>query len=206
MILFVGLGNPGSKYAGNRHNIGFMAVDEIIRRHNLPVPRRRFQGEVSEGRLGGEKVLLLKPTTFMNESGRAVAEAASFYKIEPQNIIVFHDELDLDPGRMRVKTGGGTAGHNGLKSIGNHVGQGFRRVRLGIGHPGRDRVLSYVLKDFAKADNDWLEPLIDAVADHAPLLADGQDATFANKVHLAINPEKSAKPDTAKQSPDKKDK
>lgn len=206
MILFVGLGNPGSKYAGHRHNIGFMAVDEIIRRHNLPAPRRRFQGEVSEGRLGGEKVLLLKPTTFMNESGRAVAEAAGFYKIAPEDIIVFHDELDLEPGRMRVKTGGGTAGHNGLRSIGSHVGPGFRRVRLGIGHPGRDKVLSYVLKDFAKADSDWLEPLLDAVADHAPLLADGQDATFANKVHLAINPEKSAKTDTAKQSPDKKDK
>ena len=193
MKLFVGLGNPGPKHAGNRHNIGFMAVDAIIRRHSLPAPRRRFQGEVSEGRLGGEKVLLLKPHTYMNESGRSVGEAANFYKIEPDDIVVFHDELDLDPGKMRVKTGGGTAGHNGLKSIGRFIGPDFHRVRLGIGHPGRDRVLSYVLKDFAKADADWLDPLIDAIADHAPLLADGQDATFANKVHLAINPEKAGK-------------
>ncbi len=190
MILLVGLGNPGAKHAHNRHNIGFMAVDEIIRRHAFSASRSRFQGDVSEGRLGGEKVLVIKPTTYMNESGRSVAEAANFYKVEPQDIVVFHDELDLDPGRMRVKTGGGTAGHNGLRSIERFLGKEFRRVRLGIGHPGRDRVLSYVLKDFARSDADWLEPLIDAVAEHAEHLARGEDATFANRVHLTLNPEK----------------
>lgn len=190
MKLFVGLGNPGPGHAGNRHNIGFMAVDAIIRRHGLPAPRRRFQGEASEGRLGGEKALFLKPHTYMNESGRSVREASNFYRIEPDDIVVFHDELDLDPGKMRVKTGGGTAGHNGLRSIGRFVGPDFHRVRLGIGHPGRDRVLSYVLRDFARADSVWLDPLIDAVAEHAPLLTGGRDATFANRVHLAVNPEK----------------
>lgn len=190
MILFVGLGNPGAKHAHNRHNIGFMAVDEIIRRHAFAPARSRFQGDVSEGRLGGEKVLAVKPTTYMNESGRSVAEAASFYKIDPHDIVVFHDELDLDPGRMRVKTGGGTAGHNGLRSIERFLGKEFRRVRLGIGHPGRDRVLSYVLKDFARSDSVWLDPLIDAVAEHAEYLARGEDATFANRVHLTLNPEK----------------
>ncbi len=188
MILFVGLGNPGAKHAHNRHNIGFMAADEIIRRHGFSAARSRFQGDVSEGRLGGNKVLVVKPTTYMNESGRSVAEAANFYKIEPHDIVVFHDELDLDPGRMRVKTGGGTAGHNGLRSIERFLGKEFRRVRLGIGHPGRDRVLSYVLKDFVRSDSEWLDPLIEAVADHAEYLARGEDATFANRVHLTLNP------------------
>lgn len=188
MILFAGLGNPGAKYAGNRHNIGFMAVDAIIRRHGFSAPRRRFQGEICEGVLDGVRVLALKPMTFMNESGRSVGEAAAYYRLEPQQIVVFHDELDLDPGRVRVKQGGGTAGHNGLRSIDRHIGPNFRRVRLGIGHPGRDRVLSHTLKDFAKAEHVWLDPLLEAVADYAPLLAAGHDQTFANKVHLALNP------------------
>lgn len=189
MIIFVGLGNPGPKYAGHRHNIGFMAVDEIVRRHGFSQPRARFQGEVSEGRLGGEKVLVLKPMTFMNESGRSVGEVVNFYKLSAQDVVVFHDELDLEPGKMRVKTGGGTAGHNGLRSIDRFIGSGFRRVRLGIGHPGKDKVLSFVLKDFAKSDAQWLDPLIDAIADNAEYLARGEDPTFANKVHLALNPE-----------------
>jgi len=188
MILFAGLGNPGAKYAGNRHNIGFMAVDAIIRRHGFAAARRRFQGEICEGVLDAERVLVLKPQTFMNESGRSVGEAAAFYKLEPAQVVVFHDELDLDPGKVRVKTGGGLAGHNGLRSIAAHMGPDFRRVRLGIGHPGRDRVLAHTLKDFSTAERQWLDPLLDAVARYAPLLATGHDATFANKVHLALNP------------------
>ncbi len=189
MILFVGLGNPGPSHAGNRHNIGFMAVDEIVRRHGFSGWRERFHGAVSEGRLGAEKVLALKPMTFMNLSGQAVGEAMRFYKLHPRDVFVFHDELDLEPGRMRVKTGGGAAGHNGLRSIASHIGPDFHRVRLGIGHPGDKRAVhSYVLKDFAKADADWLEPLIAAVADNAALLADGEASRFANKVHLALHP------------------
>src|SRR5690606_9040657 len=177
MILFAGLGNPGAKYAGNRHNIGFMAVDAIIRRHGFAAARRRFQGEICEGVLDAERVLVLKPQTFMNESGRSVGEAAAFYKLEPAQVVVFHDELDLDPGKVRVKTGGGLAGHNGLRSIAAHMGPDFRRVRLGIGHPGRDRVLAHTLKDFSTAERQWLDPLLDAVARYAPLLATGHDAT-----------------------------
>jgi PTH1 family peptidyl-tRNA hydrolase len=190
MILLVGIGNPGEKYARNRHNIGFMAADAIIRRHSFAAPRARFQGIVSEGVLGDEKAIVLKPTTYMNESGRAVGEAMRFYKIEPADVIVFHDELDLAPANLRIKTGGGTAGHNGIRSIAAHIGPDFRRVRIGIGHPGeKERVLSAVLGDFSKAEmKDWVEPLIEAIADAAPLLADGKDATFANKVHLALNP------------------
>lgn len=189
MILFVGLGNPGPAYAGNRHNIGFMAVDEIARRHGFTPWRSRFQGLAAEGRLGADKVLALKPQTYMNRSGQAVGEAMRFYKLAPDAVIVFHDELDLAPGRMRVKTGGGVAGHNGLRSIAAHIGPDFRRVRLGIGHPGDKRLVhSWVLKDFAKAEADWVAPLIDAVAEHAGLLADGQASSFANKVHLAVNP------------------
>ncbi|MCK1737393.1 aminoacyl-tRNA hydrolase [Bradyrhizobium sp. 138] len=187
MRLFVGLGNPGAKYARNRHNIGFMAVDEIARRHGFAPWRRRFQGETSEGTLGTERVILLKPTTYMNESGRAVQEAASFFKIAPGDVTVFHDELELPPGKVRVKIGGGIAGHNGLRSISAHIGNDYRRVRLGIGHPGvKEMVHGHVLSDFAKADNDWVATLCEAVAEHAGLVAKGTDATFANRVHLAM--------------------
>jgi peptidyl-tRNA hydrolase, PTH1 family len=187
MRLFVGLGNPGAKYARHRHNIGFMAVDEIARRHSFAPWRRRFQGETSEGTLGTERVILLKPTTYMNESGRAVQEAASFFKIAPGDVTVFHDELELPPGKVRVKVGGGIAGHNGLRSISAHIGNDYRRVRLGIGHPGvKELVHGHVLSDFAKADNDWVATLCEAVAEHAGLVAKGTDATFANRVHLAM--------------------
>lgn len=187
MQLFVGLGNPGAKYARNRHNVGFMAVDEIARRHGFSPWRRRFQGETSEGAIGTERVILLKPTTYMNNSGRSVQEAASFFKIAPGDVTVFHDELELPPGKVRVKIGGGIAGHNGLRSISAHIGNDYRRVRLGIGHPGvKELVHGHVLSDFAKADNDWVATLCEAVAEHAALVAKGTDATFANRVHLAM--------------------
>jgi len=189
MLLVVGLGNPGNTYADNRHNVGFMAVDEIIRRYSFAPPRRRFQGLVSEGQLAGQKVVALKPQTFMNESGRSVGEAARFFKIDADHIVVFHDELDLEPGKLRVKNGGGLAGHNGLKSLAAHIGRNFRRVRLGVGHPGhKDKVLRYVLQDFAKADDAWLDPLLAALAVAAPLLGDGDDAAFASKVALILKP------------------
>lgn len=187
MRLFVGLGNPGAKYARNRHNIGFMAVDEIARRHGFSPWRRRFQGETSEGTLGTERVFLLKPMTYMNESGRSVQEAAGFFKILPADVTVFHDEIELPPGKVRVKIGGGIAGHNGLRSISAHIGNDYRRIRLGIGHPGvKELVHGHVLSDFAKADNEWVATLCDAVAEHAALIAEGTDATFANRVHLAM--------------------
>ncbi|MGZ5854819.1 MAG: aminoacyl-tRNA hydrolase [Xanthobacteraceae bacterium] len=187
MRLLVGLGNPGARYAGNRHNIGFMAVDAIARRHGLPPWRRRFQGVATEGAIGGEKVFLLLPGTFMNESGRAVAEAANFYKLGMNNITVFHDEIDLPPAKVRVKTGGGIAGHNGLRSISAHVGNEYRRVRIGVGHPGdKDLVHSYVLNDFAKSEKDWVAALCDILADNADLIAKGEDSSFQNKVHLAM--------------------
>ncbi|WP_346910028.1 aminoacyl-tRNA hydrolase [uncultured Roseibium sp.] len=192
MRLIVGLGNPGAKYERNRHNIGFMAVDEIHRCHSSFSPwRARFQGQVSEGRLGSEKVLLLKPSTYMNESGRAVGEAIRFYKIEPEDIVVIYDELDLPPAKYRMKTGGGHGGHNGLRSITAHIGADYRRLRLGIGHPGDKKLVSnYVLGDFAKADSDWIEPLLREIADNADLLAEGKDSQFANKLTLALEPEK----------------
>ena len=187
MRLFVGLGNPGSKYANNRHNIGFSVVDEIARRHGFAPWRRRFQGETSEGTLERERVVLLKPATFMNESGRAVQEAANFFKLAAGEIVVFQDELELPPGKVRVKAGGGIAGHNGLRSISSHIGNEYRRVRLGIGHPGvKELVHSHVLSDFAKSDRDWVAALCEAVADNAGLLAGGRDSTFQNKVHLAL--------------------
>ena len=190
MIVFAGLGNPGSKYARNRHNVGFMAVDEIARRHGFSPWKQRFQGEVSEGRLGSENVLLLKPQTYMNESGRSVGEAARFYKIPPEDVYVFHDELDLAAGKLRCKLGGGVAGHNGLRSIASQLGKDYQRVRMGIGHPGsKEKVLSHVLKDFSKDDQDWLDLMLEGVADHAALLADGNTGSFQNKVHLTINPE-----------------
>jgi PTH1 family peptidyl-tRNA hydrolase len=187
MRLFVGLGNPGAKYANNRHNIGFMAVDEIARRHGFGPWRRRFQGETSEGTLDHEKVVLLRPMTFMNESGRAVQEAANFFKLSAGEITVFQDELELPPGKVRVKVGGGIAGHNGLRSISSHIGNDYRRVRLGIGHPGvKELVHPYVLSDFARDEDAWVTALCEAVAENAGLLATDRDSAFQNKVHLAM--------------------
>jgi PTH1 family peptidyl-tRNA hydrolase len=187
MRLFVGLGNPGAKYVQNRHNIGFMVVDEIARRHGFAPWRRRFQGETSEGALDRERVVLLKPATYMNESGRAVQEAANFFKLAASEITVFQDELELPAAKVRVKVGGGIAGHNGLRSISSHIGNEYRRVRLGIGHPGiKDLVHHHVLSDFAKADRPWVEALCEAVAVNAGLLVTDKDSTFQNKVHLAL--------------------
>ena len=188
MLLLVGLGNPGRRYAANRHNVGFMAADAVHRRHRFQPWRVRFEGELSEGLLGDEKAIVLKPATFMNESGRSVGQALRFFKLHPSDIVVIYDELDLPPGKLRMKTGGGTAGHKGLKSIESHVGREFRRMRIGIGHPGaRELVNGYVLHDFAKADHGWLDPLLTAIGEHAPLLAKGDDATFMNRVHLAVS-------------------
>ena len=188
MRLFVGLGNPGTKYQGNRHNIGFMVVDEIARRHGFAPWRRRFQGETSEGTLDRERVVLLKPATYMNESGNAVQEAANFFKLGESDVVVFHDEIELPPAKVRVKVGGGIAGHNGLRSISAHIGNEYRRVRLGVGHPGvKDLVHMHVLNDFAKSERPWLEALIDIVADNAALLVTGKDSAFQNKVHLAMD-------------------
>jgi PTH1 family peptidyl-tRNA hydrolase len=187
MRLFVGLGNPGARHEGNRHNIGFMVVEAIARRHGFSPWRRRFQGETSEGAVDGERVILLKPMTFMNESGRAVGEAANFFKLGVGEITVFHDELELPPGKVRVKVGGGIAGHNGLRSISSHVGNDYRRVRLGIGHPGvKELVHGHVLSDFAKSDRPWVEALCEAVADNVGLVAADRDSSFQNKVHLAM--------------------
>jgi len=187
MLLLVGLGNPGARYAGNRHNVGFLAVQEIAKRHGLGPWRRRFAGVACEGPLDGVRTLLLLPGTFMNESGRAVAEAAHFYKISPAEITVFHDEIDLPPGKVRVKIGGGIAGHNGLRSISEHIGNDYRRVRIGVGHPGdKDLVQHYVLSDFAKSDRGWVDALVAIIGENAELIARGQDASFQNKVHLAM--------------------
>lgn len=187
MILFTGLGNPGAKFRNNRHNIGFMAAEAIHRRHRFAPWRQRFQGLCAEGTIGTHKALLLMPGTYMNESGRAVGEAMRFFKIDLGQIIVFHDELDLSPAKLRVKTGGGNAGHNGLRSITAQCGNDYRRVRMGIGHPGdKNLVHSYVLNDFAKAEMPWVEDLCDACADQADLLAAGDDASFQNRIHLAM--------------------
>jgi len=187
MRLLVGLGNPGARYAGNRHNIGFMVVEAIARRHGIGPWRRRFQGVAAEGPLAGERVILLLPGTFMNDSGLAVAEAAHFYKIGAGDIVVFHDEIDLPPAKVRVKTGGGIAGHNGLRSISSHLGNDYRRVRIGVGHPGvKELVYNHVLSDFAKAERPWVEAVCDIIADNAGLIAKGDDASFQNKVHLAM--------------------
>jgi len=187
MLLLVGLGNPGREYSGNRHNIGFMAVEAIARACAAGPFRRKFQGEAAEARLGVSRAILLKPDTYMNESGRAVAEAARFHKIDLADIVVFHDELDLAPGKMRVKIGGGDAGHNGLRSITAHMGKDYKRIRLGIGHPGdKARVHSYVLSDFAKSEQGWVETLCDAVARNIELLAKGDDSHFQSKVHLVL--------------------
>lgn len=204
MILVVGLGNPGPEYARNRHNIGFMAADELVRRHSFGPWRSKFQGEMAEGTIAGTKVLVLKPLTYMNLSGQSVAAAARFLKVPVEDIIVVHDELDIAPGRLKVKRGGGAGGHNGLRSIDQHLGANYRRVRLGIGHPGdKDRVAGYVLHDFAKADQDWLGKLIDAVADAFPLLLTGDEGGFMNRVATLTAPpkvkkEKPAEPPVAK--------
>ena len=190
MKLFVGLGNSGREYALNRHNVGFMAVDAIAAAHDFSGWRKRFSGLVAEGKLGREQVLLLKPQTFMNESGRAVGEAMRFYKLDVDDVVVFHDEIDLAPGKLRVKTGGGVAGHNGLKSVTAHIGNDYVRVRIGVGHPGRkDLVSGHVLRDFAKADHAWLEPLLGAIAAEAPFLAQGAPDKFQSRVAQALQAE-----------------
>ena len=193
MKLFVGLGNPGPKYAGNRHNIGFMALDRIATDHGFSPWRKAFQGLVSEGRLGTEKVALLKPETFMNLSGQSVQAAVAFWKLPLADLTVFHDELDLAPGKLRLKQGGGHAGHNGLRSIHAHLGDDYARVRLGIGHPGhKDAVAAYVLHDFAKADQDWLEDLLRGISEGAPALATGDGQKFMNAVALRTAPPRSS--------------
>ena len=187
MLLFVGLGNPGPKHAGNRHNIGFMAVQAIARRHELSPWRRRFQGVAVEGNIAKERILLLLPGTYMNELGRAVGEAANFYKLDAGSIVVFHDEVDLQPAKVRVKIGGGVAGHNGLRSITAHIGNEYKRVRIGIGKPDvKELVPMHVLGDFAKNEWAWVEALCDVIADNAALLVEGKDSSFQNKVHLAM--------------------
>ncbi len=193
MLLLVGLGNPGRESEDNRHNIGFMAVDALIARFNLSAPRtrRRPDGVFSEGMIDGGKVMVLKPQTYMNESGRAVGAAVRYWKLDVEDVIVFHDDLDLAPGKVRVKRGGGHGGHNGLRSIDSHMGKDYRRVRLGIGHPGdKDRVTGHVLRDFAKSDRTWLEPLLDAVADSAPMLIEGDDSGFMTRVALLTQAER----------------
>jgi PTH1 family peptidyl-tRNA hydrolase len=187
MLLIAGLGNPGAEHARNRHNIGFMAIKRIADEHRIGPFRSRFQGLIAEGPIGGERVALLLPQTYMNESGRSVGEAMRFYKLGLESIVVIHDELDLAPGKVRVKVGGGSAGHNGLRSITAHVGNDYKRVRLGIGHPGdKALVYHYVLGDFAKSETPWVAAVCDAVARAAEPLAKGQDASFQNKVHLAL--------------------
>ncbi|MCZ4352706.1 aminoacyl-tRNA hydrolase [Roseovarius aestuarii] len=205
MLIFAGLGNPGAKYAGHRHNIGFMALDRIASDHGFAPWKARFQGQACEGRLGGTKVLLLKPETFMNLSGQSVGEAMRFYKLTPDDIVVFHDEIDLAPAKLRVKTGGGHAGHNGLRSIHQHIGPDYGRVRMGVGHPGRkEAVPGFVLHDFAKADQEWLDDMLRGISDGAPFLADGDTGRFQNAVALRTAPPRSStspKPQPAK-SPD----
>ena len=187
MRLVVGLGNPGAKYARNRHNIGFLAIEAMARKHRIVAFRNRFQGEIAEGAIEGERVALLMPQTFMNDSGLSVGAAMRFFKIGPADVTVLHDELDLAPAKVRVKVGGGNAGHNGLRSITAHIGNDYKRIRLGIGHPG-DKALvhPYVLGDFAKAETPWVQGVCDAVADDFALIVKGQDASFQNKVHLTL--------------------
>ena len=202
MKLFVGLGNPGDKYAHNRHNIGFMALDRIAEDHAFGPWRNKFQGQICEGKLGDKKVLLLKPTTFMNISGQSVGEAARFHKVPLDQITVFHDELDLAPGKMRLKQGGGHAGHNGLRSIQAYLGAEYARVRLGIGHPGhKDAVAGFVLRDFAKADQDWLAALLNGIGNGAAHLASGDGSKFMNAVALQTAPPRLSKYPKPKPSP-----
>lgn len=195
MLLVVGLGNPGPRYQNNRHNIGFMALDRIAASLGSPPFRARFDGLLAEGKLGDEKILLLKPMTFMNESGRSVGPALRFYKLAPEDLIVFHDEIDLKAGKVRVKTGGGAAGHNGIKSIDAHIGPEYRRVRIGVGHPGGERsVAGHVLGDFAKEDARWRDPLLDALVGEFPLLVEGEDDLYMSKVAARLRPEPSSIP------------
>ena len=197
MILLVGLGNPGSDYAGNRHNIGFMAVDGIVRRHNFSPYRAKFSGLLTDGTVGNERFLVLKPQTFMNLSGQSVGEVMRFYKLNPKDVVVFHDELDLVPGKVRVKIGGGHGGHNGLRSIDRHIGRDYRRVRLGIGHPGdKGQVHDHVLGDFAKADREWLEKLLDVLAENIVMLSHGKDEKYLGAINRVMVPPKPAR-DTA---------
>lgn len=194
MLLIVGLGNPGEKYARHRHNVGFMAVDAVADAHRFGPERKKFQGLIREGEIGGGKFLSLKPQTFMNDSGQSVGAAMRFYKLTPADVVVFHDELDLAAGKIKAKIGGGLAGHNGLKSIAEHIGGDFRRVRIGIGHPGdKARVTGHVLGDFAKADQEWLAPLLGAIAKAAPALAEA-DAKFGSAVALILSPPKPKAP------------
>ncbi len=202
-LLLVGLGNPGEKYARHRHNVGFMAVDAIAAGHGFGPAKAKFRGETREGALGpaGIKALALKPLTYMNDSGESVGAAMRYLKLSPADVVVFHDELDLAPGKVKAKLGGGVAGHNGLRSIAAHIGPDFRRVRIGIGHPGdKDRVYSYVLGDFSKADRAWLEPLLDAIAQVAPALIEG-DARFTTALALKLSPPRPKKEPPTKQEP-----
>jgi PTH1 family peptidyl-tRNA hydrolase len=202
MLIFAGLGNPGSKYQNNRHNIGFMAIDAIHRKLPFGPWSKKFKAEISEGEIDGEKVLLIKPQTFMNLSGESVGEAMRFYKLTPADITVFHDELDLPAAKVRVKIGGGHGGHNGLKSIAAHCGRDYRRVRLGIGHPGvKDLVHGHVLGDFAKVDGTWLDPLMDDIALNAGLLLKGDGSQFMNKLTGNATPDSKKKPDADKPAP-----
>lgn len=195
MLLVVGLGNPGKRYQNNRHNIGWMAVDAIAAAHDFGPERKRFHGLVSEGRLSGRRAAILKPTTHMNLSGQAVGAAARYFRLMPQDIVVFQDEMDLIPGKIRVKQGGGAAGHRGLLSIDAHVGKDYRRVRLGVGHPGQKKLVhNHVLGDFAKADAEWRDALLQAIAEAAPMLALGDDAGFQNKVAMLAPPPKPEAP------------
>ena len=187
MQIIAGLGNPGAKHESNRHNVGFMAADAIARRHSFSPWSKKFKALIAEGMLDGEKVLLVKPQTFMNLSGQSVGEAMRFYKLTPADVTVLYDELDLAPGKVRIKTGGGAGGHNGIRSLDTHIGKDYRRVRIGIGHPGaKELVYNWVLGDFAKADGQWLEPLLDAIGDNAAMLAKGDDNGFMNKTSLAV--------------------
>lgn len=200
MKLLVGLGNPGGQYEGNRHNIGFMAIDAIARAHGIGPWKTKHAGQIAEGVIGGERVMLLKPQTFMNKSGDSVQQVARFFKIDLTDIVVFYDELDLAPGKVRVKVGGGNGGHNGLRSIDPQIGLDYKRVRLGIGHPGKEFVTPHVLGDFAKADKAWLEPLLDELARQVGLLIKGDDAGFMNKLALAVQGEGEKKGEKPAQS------
>lgn len=201
MHLLVGLGNPGDDHRNNRHNIGFLAADAIAARHGFGPWKQKFQGLIAEGSLCGEKALILKPQTFMNRSGDSIAAALNFYKLEARDVVVLYDEIDLAPGKVRVKVGGGTGGHNGIRSIDPQIGTEYKRVRLGVGHPGsKDVVIHHVLNDFTKADKAWLDPLLDAVADNACMLTQGDDNGFMNKLAIAVRgdgAERPERPETA---------